>query len=45
LAAAGQESPVGLSNLPQHMGVKEITMKSADQNLLDKFMAKFGTPN
>eukprot|EP00435_Cladocopium_sp_Y103_P025043 s1434_g6.t1 len=43
LAVGGQESPVGLSNLtPQ--GVKEITMKSADQNLLDKFMAKFGTP-
>lgn len=44
LAVAGQESPVGLSNLTPHMGVKEITMKSADQNLLDKFMAKFGTP-
>jgi len=25
------------------VGVKEITMKSADQNLLDKFMAKFGS--
>lgn len=44
LAVAGQESPVGLSNLTPQMGVKEITMKSADQNLLDKFMAKFGAP-
>lgn len=25
-------------------GVKEINMKSADQNLLDKFMAQFGAP-
>mmetsp|Transcript_47646 Transcript_47646/g.111503 ORF Transcript_47646/g.111503 Transcript_47646/m.111503 type:complete len:525 (+) Transcript_47646:77-1651(+) len=40
------ESPAALSNMaPSNViGIKEITMKSADQNLLDKFMAKFGSP-
>ncbi|CAE7435857.1 ML2 [Symbiodinium natans] len=44
--AAKPESAAVVSNLAPNnvIGVKEITMKSADQNLLDKFMAKFGSP-
>eukprot|EP00437_Effrenium_voratum_P002908 CAMPEP_0181429858 /NCGR_PEP_ID=MMETSP1110-20121109/17421_1 /TAXON_ID=174948 /ORGANISM="Symbiodinium sp., Strain CCMP421" /LENGTH=520 /DNA_ID=CAMNT_0023553149 /DNA_START=63 /DNA_END=1625 /DNA_ORIENTATION=+ len=43
--ACRPDSPAAIPNLPQSAGVKEINMKSADQNLLDKFMAKFGSPS